>query len=191
MTIKDLYDKYNLMPQLRVHQLRVGGIVKLITRDPRPILTALVHDLGNIAKFRGLNEYWLGEQEKVWKLYGKEAHEATFAMLRDAGLRELEDCLREEGELYKNIHKLDGKYSAYSDAAVYTLYGDCRVAINGVVSAMERVEDLENRYGDARNDREWVFKLEEYVTKKSGIEVAKIKEDDVAPFFDELLTMTV
>lgn len=191
MQIQDLYDKYNLMPQLREHQLRVGGIVKLITNDHDSIITALVHDMGNIAKFEGLNTYWRKEQEKVWKLYGKEAHEATFAILRDAGLSELERSVREEGEFYQNILKLAGKYETYSDAAAYTLYGDSRVAINGVVSVMERVEDLEKRYGKARNDREWVMKLEEYVTKKSGRDVAMLGNHDVTPLFDELLTMTV
>ena len=191
MQIRDLYDKYNLMPQLREHQLRVGGIVRLITAEREAILTALVHDMGNIAKFNGLNEYWANEQKKVWEIYGKEAHEATFAILRDAGLGELERSVREEGEFYQNILKLDGRYETFNDAAVYTLYGDCRVAINGVVSVMERVEDLEKRYGHARNDREWVIKLEEYVTNKSGIDVARISSDDVTPLFDELLTMTV
>lgn len=35
------------MPQLAQHQLRVGGIVSLITKDKAAILTALVHDMGN------------------------------------------------------------------------------------------------------------------------------------------------
>lgn len=191
MQIRDLYDKYNTMPQLREHQLRVGGIVRLITTEREAVLTALVHDMGNIAKFSGLNEYWANEQKKVWDKYGKEAHEVTFAILREAGLTELEMRVREEGDFYQSIIELDGKYETFSDAAVYTLYGDCRVAINGVVSVIERVEDLEKRYGHARKDREWVMKLEEYVTRKSGIDVAKITSEDVTPLFDELLTMTV
>lgn len=42
------------MPQLITHQLRVGSIVLLITDDRDSILTALVHDMGNLAKFHNL-----------------------------------------------------------------------------------------------------------------------------------------
>ena len=89
MQIRDLYDKYNLMPQLREHQLRVGGIVRLITNDHDSIITALVHDMGNIVKFdldKPYNkidavEKWKIEQEHVRATYGRDAHEATYAIL--------------------------------------------------------------------------------------------------------------
>lgn len=191
MQIRDLYDQYNLMPQLREHQLRVGGIVRLISRDKVAIKTALVHDMGNIAKFTGLNEYWSNEQRKIWNKYGREAHQVTYAILRDAGLNELEQRVREEGDFYKKIIELDGKYDNYSDAAVYTLYADCRVAMNGIVSVEARVRDLEKRYGSMRNDRLWVSKLEDYVAKRTGVEVAKISNQDVEPLFDELLSYNV
>lgn len=86
MNIADLYKKYNLMPGLITHQLRVGGIVKLITDDPEAILTALVHDMGNLAKFSNLDEYWTTKQKKFWDKYGKDAHEATIKILEENGL---------------------------------------------------------------------------------------------------------
>lgn len=178
------------MPQLRIHQLRVGGIVKLCGGDDESIATALVHDMGNLAKFNNLDDYWSRQQLEFKKKYGSDAHSATIAILNEAGLTKLAENIRAESDFYKNIITIDD-YSHVKMPSVLTLYGDCRVAIDGVVSVEERVCDLEKRYCGERLDRLWIDKLEQYVQNQSKIDVRSIGEADVTPLFDELLTCDI
>ncbi|MBP9702829.1 hypothetical protein KBD69_04015 [Candidatus Woesebacteria bacterium] len=199
MQIRDLYDKYYLMPQLREHQLRVGGIVRLITDDHDSIITALVHDMGNIVKFdldHPLTqvedlEKWKIEQEHVRTTYGSDAHEATFAILKDAGLNKYNIHLRDEGRAYDNESLDVDFFESMSKPALFTLYGDMRVSIEGVVTMQERIEDLERRYSAPRTESKWAKKLEDYMQSIASIDVRSITEVMVEPLFDELLTMTV
>lgn len=186
MKVKDLYSKYNLMPQLIEHQLRVGGIVRLISDDRDSVLTALVHDMGNLAKFTSLDEHWSREQVKFWELYGHDAHVATSMILKEAGLDKLHDNLQDEARFYQDILQMDD-YSQVSKPAYLTLYGDTRVAYRGVVSMEERIRDLEERYHEKRSEWVWGPKLEEYVQSTTKIDVTKITEEMVEPLFSELL----
>lgn len=199
MQIRDLYDKYNIMPQLREHQLRVGGIARLITDDHDSIVTALVHDMGNIVKFDLDNpvtlisdvEKWKIEQEHVRKTYGRDAHEATYAILAEAGLDKYNTHLRDEGRAYDNETLDIDFFESMSKPALFTLYADMRVSVDGVVSMQERIEDLERRYGAPRTESKWANKLEDYIQSIASIDVRTITEESVEPLFDELLTMTV
>jgi hypothetical protein len=187
------------MPQLREHQLRVGGIVRLITDNHDSIITALVHDMGNIVKFDLDNPYtkindiekWKIEQEYVRTNYGCDAHEATFAILKDAGLNKYNIHLKDEGRAYNNETLYVDFFESMSKPALFTLYGDMRVSIEGVVSMQERIEDLERRYGAPRAESKWANKLVTYIESITNIEVRSISEEMVEPLFDELLTMTV
>ncbi len=189
MQIQDLYDAYDLMPGLRMHQLRVGGIVRLITDDRDAVITALLHDMGNLAKFTNLDPAWAAKQVAFQQKYGSDANEATYQILAEAGLSKYLDFMREEGNFYHHIGEMQD-YTNVCKPALLTLYADCRVAIDGVCTAEERVQDLERRYGP-RPDREWVFKLEDYVQSQTARDVRTITEADVTPLFDELLTLTV
>lgn len=189
MKISELYEKYEIMPQLVKHQLRVGAIVKLLNGNDEAVKTALVHDMGNLAKFTNLDQYWGKKQKIFWKKFGNDAHRATIQILEDSKLHYLAKLVQEESELYKNIIEAD--LSKYSDAATYTLYGDSRVAIDGVVTMEERIVDLETRYRMKRNDRIWAGKLENYIINKSGVEARTITEQSVTPLFQDLLSYNV
>lgn len=186
MTIKDLYTKYHIMPQLEKHQLRVGAIVALITKDTDSILTALVHDMGNIVKFSNLDDAWLPIQAEYIKKYGNDANVATIKILEDAGLTKLKLFMEEESGFY--AHRMSvTDYSKISLPAVLTLYADSRVAFDGVVTLEERIVDLETRYHTHRDDRIWIPKLESYVQSLTDTRIAEITERDVEPLFEELL----
>jgi len=187
MTIKELYQKYHIMPQLEKHQLRVGAIVALITKDRDSILTALVHDMGNIVKFSNLPSEWLPIQAEYIKKYGTDANVATIKILEDAGLTKLKEYMERESEFYQNRMTVTD-FSKISLPALLTLYADTRVAFNGVVPMEDRIVDLETRYNMYRDDRIWGPKLERYIQSLTTTDVATIKEDDVEPLFDELLT---
>lgn len=191
MQIRDLYDKYNLMPQLREHQLRVGGIVRLITPDHDSIITALVHDMGNIVKFNNLDPYWSKVQEKFWNDYGRDEHVATDKILREVGMDRYADYFKEESKAYDNDALNVSYFSAMSKPAMLTLYGDLRVRINGVCSIEERLTDLEERYHYERPERKWASEFESYIQTLTSVGLKSINEEMVTPLFDELLTMTV
>lgn len=190
MTIKELYQKYHIMPQLEKHQLRVGGIVALITKDRDSILTALVHDMGNIVKFTNLSPEWLPIQKEYIQKYGTDANVATIKILEDAGLLQLKKYMEQESDFYKNRMTVTD-YSKVSLPALLTLYGDSRVAFSGVVTLEERIVDLETRYKKYRDDRIWGPKLEEYIQGLTERDIRSITEADVEPLFDELLTYTI
>lgn len=190
MQVRDLYAKYNLMPQLITHQLRVGGIVRLITDDRESILTALVHDMGNMAKFSNLDTFWTGEQEKFWNKYGKNAHEATIKILEEAGLPRLKNNIQAEADFYRDIMIIED-YHKVGRPSIFTLYGDSRVTFEGVVPLEERTLDLETRYSDHKNDRIWGPKLEKYVQSLTTRDITRITEADVVPLFDELLSYQI
>jgi hypothetical protein len=190
MTIKELYEKYDIMPQLATHQLRVGGIVALITKDQESILTALVHDMGNIVKFSNLSPEWQPIQAEYIKKYGTDANVATIRILQEAGLDKFKKYMEQEADFYKNIAEIED-FSKIRLPAVLTLYADSRVAMTGVVTLEERIVDLETRYGKHRDDRVWAAKLESYVQSLTNRDVKAITEKDVEPLFDELLTYTI
>jgi len=59
MKISEIYEKYQIMPQLQLHMFRVAGVASLITENLEKkidtnsvIFTALLHDLGNMAKIK-------------------------------------------------------------------------------------------------------------------------------------------
>ena len=191
MQIRDLYDKYNIMPQLREHQLRVGGIARLITDDHDSIITALVHDMGNIVKFSNLDPYWSKVQAKFWADYGRDEHMATNRILRESGMGKYADYFKEESKAYDNDSLNASYFSTMSKPALLTLYGDLRVRFNGVCTVEERLKDLEDRYHYVRPERKWANAFETYVQTLTKLDLRSINEEMVEPLFDELLTMTV
>ncbi|GAB4025940.1 MAG: hypothetical protein Fur0011_0060 [Candidatus Microgenomates bacterium] len=147
--------------------------------------------MGNIVKFNNLDPYWSKVQEKFWNDYGHDAHKATFTILKDAGLDKYNIYLRDEGRAYDNESLDIDFFESMSQPALFTLYGDLRVSIDGVVSMQKRIEDLERRYGAPRLESKWANKLEDFVQSITNIEVKSITEERVELLFDELLTMTV
>jgi len=200
MQIKQLYKKYHIMPQLETHMLRVAGITKIITSEWKDKTVAnkcvnlcLLHDMGNMAKFKlseDLEKEWGERQREFWAKYGHDAHDATVMILEEMGLIEYRDLILEESDLFNNILEMDD-FSGVSLPAILTLYADCRVAMEGVVSIEERIEDLERRYQRPRSDRIWAPKLEKYVQSLTKVDVVAISEADVESHFDELLTYTI
>jgi hypothetical protein len=187
------------MPQLREHQLRVGGIAKIITNDwtdrviaEESVISCLLHDMGNIVKFHDLKDKtWMEIQSEYHQKYGTDAHVATIGILKDAGLPKYVDYIEEEKELYEQTPTEQKIFDIYSKPALIVLYADLRVMPSGVVSIEERTEDLIKRYRNKRTENIYGPPTERYIQKLTNTDVSKISESDVRPLFDELLTMTV
>lgn len=207
MNIRDLYQKYHIMPQLETHMLRVAGVGKMVSENWRgkcdtKLATdlCLVHDMGNIVKFDLRDnidrskfgeiqnlEHWQKIQLEYWDKYGKDTHGATIGILKDAGLPQFESFIDEEEKLYF----AEAREKELSNTRVETIilmYSDCRVTPSGVVSYRERVNDLKDRYGTrSENWYDWTYWFEEWIQKQVTIDLNSITEASVTPLFDELL----
>jgi len=206
MKIKQIYEKYHVMPQLATHMLRVGAVGKIVVENWKDgcdvkFVTdlCLLHDVGNIVKFDLTNrneekfgkidnvEYWQKIQADYWGKYGHDAHDATVGILAEAGLTQFIPLIGEEENLYFAEAKEEGLKQA-KVAAIILMYADCRVTPEGVVSYRERVDDLKARYG-ARTATwyDWTFWFEEWIQEQVKVDLNSITETGVTPLFDELL----
>jgi hypothetical protein len=157
--ILDIYEKYNIMPQLMEHQLRVAAAADLICEnleieiDQDNIVKAcLLHDMGNIVKFdftllpevvvqKG-QEYWEGVKKEFEQKYGANTHEVTSKIIQEMGVSnrvlELADSVG-FSEAFQNMQSNDfGKKICH--------YADARVGPYGVITLEERLMDLRERY---------------------------------------------
>lgn len=200
MTIQDVYTQYQIMPQLQTHMLRVAGIAKLITDNwedrkiaGKCVAACLLHDMGNLAKFKlspELEREWGQRQREFWGRYGHDAHEATYAILRELRLEEYVDYLQGEATMY-GIQPTVQDFRMIPLPSLIVLYADLRVSMAGVVSMEARIADLQARYGGEYSAMGWVRELEAYVQTLTQINVQQIIEADVVPLFDGLLGYNV
>lgn len=213
MKVKQLFEKYDVMPQLSEHQLRVGAVGQMVAENWRggcdvEMVTkvCLLHDMGNIVKFDLSDEAqrnrmfgqvddlanWRKVQEKYWEKYGRDAHAATKGILADAGLASLNKYIDEEGELYFS-EALGPQLEKANTESVILMYADFRVKPEGVVGYRERVDDLRDRYGGGKSPTwyEWTGKFGKYIEGKTKIDPESITEQDARGRWDELLSVTI
>ncbi len=158
MTIWEIYDRYTIMPNLRLHQLRVAAVARelafaLKADAERVTRAALLHDMGNIMKsdltqfppeFYGTQgiEYWEQVKKECEAKYGKDEHEATAAIAREIGIGE------------DIVHMLDSMGFSKAESILHDgslelqilEYADQRVAPYGIVSMDERLREGHDRY---------------------------------------------
>lgn len=164
MTIQDLYQKYQIPPNLQLHQLRVAAVASIICNhvkgpiDTRNVLlTCLLHDMGNIIKFNlalfpeflepeGLI-YWKDVQDRFKRKYGLDEHLATKKIVKEIGVPQ------KVGALINNygFSKAFEVYKSDSNELKIATYSDHRVAPFGVVSMKRREEDGRERYVKNKN----------------------------------------
>ncbi len=197
MKIKDIYQKYKIMPNLRLHMYRVAGVASVIcdfaniTVDRQSIVSAaLLHDMGNIIKFNldlfpvflkpEGKEYWHKVQNEYFEKYGQDEHVATIEIAKEIGVDEkVMDLLNNIGFSKMNFTSESSDFNLKIAA-----YSDMRVEPHGVVSLEKRLID-----GRARNMvRKSAFgndviyeKMASYLRKieKQIFEKTLIKEDSI------------
>ena len=195
-SLRQIYDEYKIMSNLRDHQLRVASVAKYICdRLPisidakRVVETCLFHDMGNIIKFdmgyfpefnkpEG-QDYWEGIKREYIKKYGPDAAKANVLIAREIGL---------EPKIIEGIEKIGFSklletLSKESMEEKICAYSDMRVAPCGVVSIDERLIDGKKRYRNKKN----AFAIPEYDVQVKALkeiekqisEIAKIKPEDI------------
>jgi hypothetical protein len=212
MKIRDLYQEFEIMPQLETHMLRVAGVGQMVAKNwavpcDTEFITnlCLVHDLGNIVKFDLSEKFnqnkfgmienigkWREVQKKYIQKYGENAQTATINILTEAKLEQYVEPLIKEEELYF-AEAVPTELDQANLASVILMYADCRVTPGGVCSYRERIDDLRERYGGVKTETwyDWTYSFEKWMQENTKIDLNSITEEAVKPLFDELLTRTI
>lgn len=209
MKILDIYEKYQIMPQLQTHMFRVAGVSSMICDnfknkiDKKVLITAsLLHDIGNIIKFdlqlfpeftkeKGL-QYWESVKEEYINKYGKDEHKATYAIAKGLKVsRSVFNLIISVG-----FAKTKQTYDSKDYLIKILAYSDLRVAPFKVLTLSERLEDLGKRYLKKKDPKYDVEEFNNFVNinteiEKQIFENCKIKpdyitEEKVKPIIEEL-----
>jgi len=209
MKIKDIYQNYKLMPNLRLHMYRVAGVALVIcdniseTVDRDSITAAcLLHDMGNIIKFKldlfptflepEGRDYWQKVQNEYFEKYGKDEHDATIAIAREIGVND--KVMR----LLKSIGFTQAKenYESPQFDRKIVAYSDMRVEPNGVVSLEDRLRDgrKRTRIHKPNSHDESLFeemsfflrKIEKQIFEKTSISPDDITDERISKYVSKL-----
>lgn len=151
---------------------------------------ALLHDLGNIVKFKfehlpnlieeGKEQYWREVQKEFAAKYGVDTHEATRKIAQEVGVT---------GKLLDDILLSDWENLSGSLERAIVIYADSRVGPFGIVSLEERLKDLRKRYGASVINAlvHAARKRERIVQKNLDIPVSEITDESIKGSDEELL----
>lgn len=196
-SVDEIYERFNIMPALQMHMRRVAAVAALIlsidcyakTNKDDVIAALLLHDIGNIVKFR------LGEEDASWRKiqqeaiakYGLNDHKATEKMIHELGVNNRVALLISEMGFENLLNVID---STDMEQKI-CLYADQRVAPHGVVSLQARFADLQNRYKDtplkSRFDPEQekrALLLEQQIFTNTSLQPSEINDQTIARFLD-------
>lgn len=160
-TIGDIYKQYHTMPNLQLHQIRVAAVAMQICDGfdlpldrERLALACLLHDMGNIVKFKLRDfpqfldgedvEYWEKIQMEYIEKYGTDDFDANIAIVSDIGVdKKVFDIVDAVGFHNWCSVNTDGSWE-HKIAS----YADSRVSPFGVLSLNDRLMDANKRYKD-------------------------------------------
>jgi len=212
-TVSQIYTEYKIMPSLQVHMLRVAAVAYLICDNmiedvsKEDVITAcLLHDMGNIIKFKmdvfpeffepeGV-EYWQGVKDEFMKKYGDNENEATLKISKELGVLERIIVLADQNRFSLICHHKDS-----SDMEIkITHYADGRVNPHGIVSYEERMAEAGERYKDGKyahlkDERDRLVdcgkQMEMQIFAKCKIKPEDITDETVALILEELQAFVV
>lgn len=200
MKISKIYEKYQIMPQLSTHMLRVAGVGKIIldrwkgsVDKDLVIKSLLLHDMGNIVKFDLETlimpieniEHWRLVQKEWRNKYGTDAYEATKQITKELGRSDVAKIMENEHSGYRSGNPALLLSLGWPEKILS--YCDVRVVPSGVASLKERISDLQNRYGRKLEWYDFLYKLESDIKVATDTDLDSITEELVEPLFDELL----
>ncbi|MGD0665386.1 MAG: HD domain-containing protein [Rhabdochlamydiaceae bacterium] len=192
-SINEIYERFNIMPYLQLHMRRVAAVGELILSAESDaskddvVAALLLHDLGNIVKFRLEEEdaTWKKIQQEMIAKYGSVDHGATEKMVHELGVNDRVASLI-AGMGFDN---LPGVIESSDRELKICLYSDQRVAPYGVVSLQERFADLRKRYkGTALASRfdeaqeERALLLEQQIFNDLSLKPSEINDLTIAGF---------
>jgi hypothetical protein len=194
--ITEVYKEYKIMPNLQMHQYRVAAVAMQICESldidinkENIIIACLLHDMGNIIKFRldyfpefnnpeGL-DYWQKVKDDYILRYGNDEHHATLKIAKEIGVNNyILELLNSVDPLLVEINKNDTNF----DKKI-CVYADNRVTPHGIVSLKERSFEAKKRYENHPNffndDEHDSFNKNMEEIEKQIFSHSKIKKEDI------------
>ena len=206
MTINSIYERFQIPPNLQRHMQEVATVCLFIldhwtgvTVDQKlTIPSALLHDLGNIVKFKrpftgeleAEAEHWQTVQDEMILNYGPDAKSATHQMIVEVGL---EDSI---GKVLRDMDRLVEGVEQMMPEAQIVEFADLCVSPAGIVGYERRKQDLISRYG-ATHGLDWVAPAEELyktIQRTVAVDLATLQTNDFSKFqprIDELVNQEV
>jgi 5'-deoxynucleotidase YfbR-like HD superfamily hydrolase len=187
--IDEIYERFMIPPNLKEHMLRVAGVAGVILHNWKGhelnrediIAVCLIHDLGNIVKMDfsseiGIKmlgkeanrvEYWKSVRQDIIKKYGEDEYQASRNMAKELKVSERVLFLLELNKVRVDKERL---VSDDWEAKICS-YADLRVSPFGVVSLVERFDDLKKRYAKLNKDEAGRTFFDRF--KAAGLEMEK------------------
>jgi len=194
LTIEAIYTNFQIPPNLQRHMREVATVCLLIldhwtgvTVDQKlTIPSALLHDLGNIVKFKrpftgeleAEAEHWQTVQDEMILNYGPDAKNATYQMILEVGLA---DSI---GRVLRDMDRLIEGVEHMMPEAQIVEFADLCVSPAGIVGYQRRKQDLISRYG-ATHGLDWVApaeKLYETIQRTVAVDLATLQNNDFSKF---------
>lgn len=173
-SIVQIYQNYQVPPNLQQHMLRVGAVGKLALDhwqgekiDKQHILDALlVHDMGNLIKFeldkqqskkmlkttkktKASTKNWKKIQQQMIERYGSNADRANELIAQELSLHQRTQKLLMHHSFERLVEIAPENH--WEEKLVF--WADLRIAPQGLVSAEARIQDLKDRY--EHRDERW------------------------------------
>ena len=201
MKITEIYEKYNIIDNLQLHQLRTTAVAIRICNsldvkvDKESIIKAcLLHDMANIVKFdftrfpefygRGGVEFWQKIKDEFISKYGIEEETATVKIAEEIGVNSyILMLIKSFAPSLSELNQLDDNF----DKKI-CIYSDCRVCPFGVCSMEERIDEARRRYENShlafKEEDRILFNLNMKKIEDQIFSHSNIKKEDIN---DELI----
>ncbi len=221
MTIKSVYQKYQIPPNLQEHMLRVTGIAKIIVESwkdnlvdlPTILSACLIHDMGNLLKFDLVNkasflgeeakniDHWRKVKEEMIQKYGPDEHFATATICKELNLNE------KSFWIVKNWGFGNFARALASDNWEYKIcmYCDHRIGPFGIVSLIDRFAEQRKRYELQKHDSvdasahltdqgrlaNCAFEVEKQLQSKISRDLTTITDEEIKKDFENFLSREI
>ncbi len=228
LTTAELYQRYAIPHNLAQHMLSTAGLGKLIctnwqktalsdsTVDTQLVITTLlVHDLGNLVKFKLNNTssllktktlpqvqtqdlaYWQEKQQQMITKYGTDADAVNLKILQELGLSSAKKIM--EFHTFEQLSALMSQPQYWAEKIV--LYCDLRFTPFGLTTVKKRILDLQQRYRDY--DAQWqdqqlvvqrilqAEQLETQLNNHINLDLKTVTMVEIQNLFPELLNLKI
>jgi len=211
--ITEIYQEYNIMPILAIHQIRVASVALIICDNLKlkidkdaVVKACLFHDIANIIKFnldyfpeynkpQG-RDYWQGIKDEYISKYGDDEHKASVEIVKNIGLSEY------------IVHLVDTIDSGFIEKARNTndfaekicIYADNRVTPHGIVSIEERSLEAKKRYENhphsfGEDERNFFMdnlrEVEKQIFSECSIGPSDVNDENIKIYIEELKDILV
>ena len=200
MKLVEIYDKYQIPKNLRMHMLSAAALGKLICsnwtgeklNEKLIVEVLLLHDLGNIVKFEPTEPKLIKIKEEFIAKYGTDDHQVTEKILRELGFPK-DFCMlaRRKIFIYTDRVLQEGDFNLK-----VATYADQRIAPTGVATLKERFDECKIRYknnpkasiNDPKSEEliKAAFEIEKQLQQKCKLDLSKITSKDLEKEIEKL-----